>query len=150
VGEKKLEVLSIACFKPDPRRLGHVTVQEGDARGGLGVREMVGPHEDGPVPGSALRALTTFPSHIPPGPPRPAAKHRAGRLGVLADPPRTERETCHPVHCTVRSRHDAVQRHRETPEHLSRRGRPLGSLRSIQAQKGGVSSKLHERRICTA
>lgn len=125
VGEKKLEVLSIGCLKPDPRRLGHMAVQEGDARGGLGVRGLVGPHEDGPVPGPALRAPTTFPSHIPP---RPAAKHRAGRLGVLADPPRTERETCHPSIArfgpATKPSSDIVKRQSA----FSRRGRPLGVI----------------------
>lgn len=54
-----LEVLAARRLEPDPRGLGHVAGQKGDAVAGRGgVVGMVGQDEDGPVPGAAWVVLT--------------------------------------------------------------------------------------------
>ena len=73
-GREDLEILALGCTKSDPHRLGHVTVQEGDALDALCVLGMVRQHEDRPVPGAAVRVVTmvqAFPVHDQPGPAGP-------------------------------------------------------------------------------
>jgi hypothetical protein len=70
--------------------------------------------EDPALPGVAVRAGSG--KRIPAG---PAAEHGAGGRDVLLFQPGPAGDPGHPVHLVVRPGDEAVERHREVPEHLA-------------------------------
>jgi hypothetical protein len=136
-GREHLEVLAAGGRQPDPHRLGRTTAEERDVIGLGRILGVVGEHEDRPVPGAAVRAAAV--DGLVPA--VPAAQDGARGLDVLPDQPRAERDTGHPVHAVLRSRHEPVQGHREVPEHLPVRGLRRGVAHEVASRKSACDSQ---------